>query len=306
MDRKIILLAEKQHGVFTAAQVRETGFTRAAMRHRLASGHWELTPERVFRMPGSPRTWEQRVMALTLAAGPSAAASHRSAAALLSFPGFERRGPPEVTAPRSQRRRAVDGVVHLWRPCPDHHLTVVEGIVTTRVARTLVDLAGVVHPRRTARAVDSCLAAGTVTLELLRTTFAELAGRGRKGAAIMRQILVERDDGYVAPASELEARFLELVRAAGLPEPVRQFDAGDAEDWIGRIDFAYPALGLLVELDGRRHHSALLDRQADQRRDRRLLAGGWGEVVRFSWFDVLERPVDVLNRLAQRGVRAAA
>ena len=116
----------------------------------------------------------------------------------------------------------------------------------------------------------------------------------------MREILGERDAHYVPPASELEALFRELLRAAGLPDPVRQLDVGDGNGWIGRVDFAYPRFGLLIELDGRRFHSALLDRRADARREQRLRAGGWAEVVRFSWFDVVHQPelvVALLHRL---------
>lgn len=292
-----------QHGVFTFAQVRSVEASPDAVRHRLHAGRWEALGDGVYRLCGSPPTWEQCLVALTFAAGPSAAASHRSAAALLGIPGFERRGLPEVTTPRTRRHRAPAGIVHRWRPFPDDHLTVVDGIVTTRVARTLVDLAGVLHPARTERAVDNCLAAGTVGLDALQATFAELAGRGRRGVATMRAILVRRQAGYVAPASELEARFVDLVRARGLPEPLRQFNAGDDHGWVGRVDFAYPSAGLLVELDGRRHHSAMLDREADVRRDRRLLGGGWREVVRFTWADVVEQPALVASRL-ERLLRA--
>jgi len=245
-------------------------------------------------------------MALTLAAGPSAAASHCSAAALLGIPGFGRRGVPEVTTPRSRHHRAEPAIVHRWRPFSDDHLTVIDGMATTRPARTLVDLAGVVHPLRTERAVDNCLAAGSVTFGCLHDTFLHLAGRGRKGVAVMRAILGERDADYVPPASELEALFRELVRAAGLPEPVRQLDVGDGQGWIGRVDFAYPRIRRLIELDGRRFHSALLDRKADERRDQRLFAGGWQEVVRLSWFDVVHRRADALELLRRLLVEVAA
>ena len=306
MDRKLAVLAEKQYGVFTLWQARAVGFTPAAVRHRLSSGRWQELADGVYRLCGAPRTWEQRVIALTFAAGPDAAASHRSAAALLGIPGFDRTGWPEVTTPRARRHRAPGTVVHRWRPFPEQHLTVVEGIVTTRVARTLIDLAGVLHPARTERAVDNCLAAGALTVETLHATFGDLAGRGRKGVATMRAILDVRVADYVAPASELEALFVELVRAAGLPEPVRQLNAGGTEAWIGRIDFGYPGAGVLIELDGRRHHSSLLDRHADERRDASLLAAGWREVLRFSWSDIVHRPDAVIARLRQLLGEAAA
>jgi len=150
------------------------------------------------------------------------------------------------------------------------------------------------------------LAAGTVTFGVLLATFLDLAGRGRSGVAVMRSILDERDTHYVAPASELEQLFVELVGAAGLPPPVRQLDVGDDQGWIGRVDFAYPRIGLLIELDGRRFHSALLDRMTDQRRDERMLAGGWRQVLRLSWFDVVHRPGEGLALLRPRLVELAA
>lgn len=297
MDRKLAEFAEKQHGAFTLEQARAVGFTPGSIRQRLSSGRWRELADGVYRLCGAPPTWEQRVIGLTFAAGPDAAASHRSAAALLAIPGFDRKGWPEVTTPRTRRHRAPGTVVHRWRPFPDDHLTVVEGIITTRVARTLIDLAGVLHPGRTERAVDNCLAAGVLTVETLHATFGDLAGRGRKGVATMRAILDVRIGDYVAPASELEALFVELLRAAGLPEPVRQLNAGGAGGWIGRIDFGYPEIGLLIELDGRRHHSSLLDRQADERRDASLLAAGWRHIVRFAWCDIVDRPDAVIARL---------
>ncbi len=289
-------LAERQHGLVSGAQIAGLGFTREATRHRLRSGHWEQVAVNVYRILGSPRTWEQRLHGLVLAAGPAAAASHRSAAALLGIPGFERRGLVEVTTPRPRRHRTDSELVHRWRPFPEHHLTVVEGIVTTRVARTLCDLAGVLHPGKTERAIDNCLAMGVATPGTLQAAFFDLASRGRKGTAVMRRLLAARAEGYIPPASELEARFRDLVRDAGLAEPVRQLDVGDDAEWIGRVDVAYPPARLLIELDSHRHHSAKLDQEADEARDRRLHRAGW-RVVRFTWGDLVERPAWVVSEL---------
>ncbi len=275
------LLAERQHGVFHIRQARAFGYTRAAVRHRRRRGTWAPLQRRVYRVPGSVRTWEQRLTAVVLASGPVAAASHRSAAALLGIPGFKR-DIVEVTTPRPRRHRGErDAIVHRWRPFPSHHVTVIDGIPTTNVARTLIDLAGLLHPARTERALDNCLASGLVTLEAVRAAFDELRSRGRKGIALMRRLLEERGDGYVATASELEDRFLHLVRQAGLPEPVRQLNAG-GDAWIGRVDFTYPDARLIVELDGRKSHTAQLDLEADQARDSALIAAGWRPMrVRF-------------------------
>ena len=270
-----MLLAEKQHGVFRLQQARQLGYTRAAVRHRRRRAIWDPLQRRVYRVPGSVRTWEQRLTAVVFASGPVAAASHRSAAALLGIPGFKR-DVLEVTTPRPRRHRGErDAIVHRWRPFPPHHLAVIDGIPTTNVARTLIDLAGLLHPARTERALDNCLSQGLVTLETMRVTFDEMRTRGRKGIALMRRLLDARGDGYEATASELEDRFLRVVREAGLPEPVRQLNAGDERRWIGRVDFVYPEAKLIIELDGRKTHTAQLDLEADQARDAGLIAAGW-------------------------------
>ena len=125
-----------------------------------------------------------------------------------------------------------------------------------------------------------------------------MATRGRPGIAVIRAILEAREPGYVAVESELEARFVELVRRAGLPEPRRQLQTGDASSWIGRVDFAYPEARLVVEVDGRRHHTAMLDRESDRARDNRLVAAGW-RVVRFTWKDLTSRSAWVVTLLRE-------
>lgn len=267
--------------------------TGGAIAHQIDTGRWLVADRGVFRLVGAPRTWEADLIAAVLAAGPAAAASHRSAAALLGISGFTRSGPPEVTTPRPRRHRSPDHPAHRWRPFPDHHLTTVEGIVTTRVARTLIDLAGLLHPARTERIVDDCIAGRTVTVETIRSTFDEMASRGRRGIAVMRKLLEEREAGaHEAPASELEARFIAVVRNAGLPDPVRQLDLGDGERWLARVDFAYPEARLVVELDGRRYHDTKIAIEQDQRRDQVLVAAGW-RVIRVRWAQLDQRPEEI-------------
>lgn len=295
------MVAERQHGVFTLQQARDAGFSRSAIEHRLSSGRWDLIGPGLYRLPGTTRSWEQRLNGLVLVCGPVAGASHRSAAALLGIPGFDRSGTVEAITPRPRRHRDPDYRVHRWRVLPDHHLTVVDGIRTTRVPRTLIDLSGVLHPSRTERAVDNCLAARTATVGTLRTVFIELAQPGRKGIGVMRRLLDTRSDGYEPPASELEACFLALVRRLGLPEPRRQVDVGGSDAWVGRVDFAYPEARLVIELDSRRHHTARLDVEADAVRDARLRAAGW-RVERFGWSDITapDRIIAVLRSLHPR------
>jgi very-short-patch-repair endonuclease len=66
-----------------------------------------------------------------------------------------------------------------------------------------------------------------------------------------------------------------------LPAPAKQVVLGD-ELPIGRVDFVYEQSRLVIELDGRRWHEALLDAERDKVRDARLTGNGW-RPMRVTW-----------------------
>jgi hypothetical protein len=235
----------------------------------------------VYRIAGTPKTWEQRALAEVLAAGPLARLSHRAGAALWVVPGFKPNR-IEITKPHGANRRVGRIEIHgsLW--LPERHVTMRGPIPVVTPARMLCDIAGQVHPKKLARAVDNCLSLNIVKIDALIRTFEEWARRGRTGSAAMREVLEPRGEGYVAPASELEALFLEFLDEFGLEHPAREVALGDDEEPIGRVEMVYRDKMVLVELDGRRNHTALLDREADALRDMRFTAAGWS-VLRITW-----------------------
>jgi hypothetical protein len=156
---------------------------------------------------------------------------------------------------------------------PAHHVRRIDGIPATSIERTLFMLAASENPKRTERAIDNALALGITSPERLWRTWGELAARGRRGTQVMRAILLDRLPGCVAPASELEARFRDLLREEGIEEPERQVDLG-GEGWIGRVDNYFQA-AVVAELDGRVGHISQLDRARDRERDNELTAAGF-------------------------------
>lgn len=111
--------------------------------------------------------------------------------------------------------------------------------------RLLVELAAREHPQRVERAVDNALAASLLTTDALALVVSELCSSGRKGSGLLRRISEELVPGDVPPASELEARFRDLCRSAGLPEPDRQLEAG-GDDWVGRVDVVFREARLIT------------------------------------------------------------
>jgi very-short-patch-repair endonuclease len=290
--------AEQQHGVVSRDQCRLAGIS---MRAELARGDWEVLSPRVLRLRGAPRTARSRLMAAVLDAGGGAAASHGSAAALWRLPGF-RLVPCEVVRPHGGDQLDVTlGRLHRSRSLPAHHVTVLDAIPVTTPARTLFDLAGVLHPLRTARAVDNALAKSPALLRALHRMLPELAERGRTGIRAMREILAARPLGYVPPASGLEARAIQILEEAGI-RVRRQVDLG-GDDWIGRVDLLVEGTNLAIEIDSARYHSSLFDRERDARRDEALRAAGL-EVVRVAAEDVWSAPSTVVRSI-RKALRAS-
>ena len=286
-DTRVALIAARQHGLITLAQARAEGATRARIRARVTTGRWSESDQGVYAVSGSPETWRQRILAGVLTLGPTGVARTRSAAALFGVPGFPER-PIELLVLRPAQGKPRNGIVVQTKLLPASHCTVVDAIPVTALPRTIFDLAARLQMGRVARALDHSLAYGLAPVEWFWDVFFDLAKRGRTGTRVMRVLLNERAGHYVAPASELEAEFRELVRKHQLPEPRAQVDLGDEDDWIGRVDYLF-AGGVVVETDGRRYHSALLDVQADADRDARLRASG-RRVLRLTWQDITQRP----------------
>jgi very-short-patch-repair endonuclease len=285
VDRAVADITEQQHGVFSTDQAKEAGATRSFIRWRLDSGRWKRLSEVVLQMVGLPYTWYSRVMAGVLDAGDGAAASHRTAAHIHGLPGFLANRVEVSRQPNSSSASQL-ALVHRSRWLPPWHIVVMNGIRVTNMARTLFDLAGVVSRPRLERALDNAITMKLVTIEALNSMLEELAERGRTGVAAMRKLLEARQQGYIAPASELEARFIRFLKKYGLRDALRQLNAG-GDDWVARVDFAYPDLKILIELDGRLHHTALLDANRDRRRRARLTAQGW-RVITITWWDLTD------------------
>lgn len=287
LDRVAAGLAARQHGAFRRRQVLSVTGSPGACDRRLASGQWLRTRHpRVYVLAGYPPSWLQRVMAAVLAGPAGAVASHRAAAILH---GIREGASVEVTVPRgSQSRLGV--MVHQTGVAPVER-TVVNAIPVTRVERTLVDLAAVMGDDALERAVEAALRHGLTTVERLR---AQLLC-GRWGVARLRRVLDRRARGRPA-GSELEARLIQLLRAAGLPDPVRQYEVRiGGERYF--LDLTYPERRLCIELDGRDAHEGAAF-QRDRTRQNALVLAGWA-VLRFTWADVAERGEQVVSLVAQ-------
>jgi hypothetical protein len=215
-------------------------------------------------------------------------------------------GAARDAAVRRRRHRAAqrsrDGVpgirLHRSRCLDARDTTNHEGIPITTIARTLLDLAATVRPDRLERAL-----AQAERLQLYDdraiTDVLERANGHRGKAALTRATAGEPK----LTRSELEARFLALVRRAGLPEPLSNFTLDALDHGPCEVDYYWPSHRLIVETDGWETHGTKAAFKSDRRKDAALTSAGY-RVMRFTYDDVVFDADTVVARLTPRSAAA--
>lgn len=278
-DRIADRLAARQHGVVTRRQLLGAGVSRGVIDRRLRSERLRPLHRGVY-LVGPILPPLAREMAACLACGPTAVLSHRSAAAVWGFvrPGRRRAFDVSIRPGGGTRRPGI--AIHRPEGVEADERTVFEGVPITTPARTLYDVARMLRPKALERAISEALACGRITPEELVAVGRRYAGRpgGRR--------LVEAlgEDGPRLTRSEAEARFLRLLRRAGLPLPlVNRVVAGY------EVDFHWPKKGLVVEVDGFAYHGSRRSFEGDRARDADLSRSGL-RVVRVTWKQLVNEP----------------
>ncbi len=293
LDARVVALAIGQHGAFSRRQLLEAGITQRAIDHRLDVGRWERAHPGVYRIAGRPPTWLDRLGAAVLAR-PGSLVSHESAGALHAM-AYVPRDVLSISAPRSSRPLPGINVHRPGRLFPERSITI-SGLPVTSRAATVIDLAAVLGASRTERLLDDQLSSHRLELPTLIEAFELQARRGKKGIALARRLIEARLDGLVASESELEHRFREQIAPALPVSPVYQFQPRWRGEGIARVDVAFPAQLLLVELDGRRWHLRDVDYENDRRRDQIALENGW-RTARYTFRQISEETRWVIRNL---------
>lgn len=288
-DARLARLAGRQYGVVTLAQLRALGLGPRGVAHRAARGRLHRLHRGVYAVGHTWLTLEGQSLAALLACGPGAVLSHRSAAAAW---GLRRGVPTPIEASTALRGRSAPAGVelHRTRSLPRADVTRARNLPVTTVARTLVDLAGVLTPSALGRAVHEA-----EFLRLLDVAAVEEAlGRanGRRGTPALRAALTEPSPG--ATRSALEERFLALV-SGRLPAPRCNAHLQVAGELM-EVDVIWRGARVVVELDGAQAHRTRRAFHRDRARDLALAAEGW-VVVRLTWQQVTREPERVIREL---------
>src|SRR5438309_6483937 len=207
-EHAIMRLAQAQHGALSRQQALGAGLSPSAIARRLATGEWVRLFQGAYRLAGSEPSFEQRLMAGTLAGGAGAVASHRAAAALLGMPGAPRW--VEITVPRTSRVELEGVIAHRTRLLVREDVSTVRQIPVTTAGRTIADLASFHSKAKLGPMLDYSLANRLVTR-------ADLEGRatGRKHDDVLRELLDERPATARPMGTEVEAGLLRGARWAG-------------------------------------------------------------------------------------------
>lgn len=292
-------VARRQAGVISRGQLVDAGVERHRVARLCTSGEFVGVRDHVFVATASPPTWNQRAWIALLEIPGRAVLSHRTSASLQRAGRFSTND-IDVLVLEEGWHRDVDAHRHRTTWLPPHHLTTVDGLPVTTLARTIFDLAGLVSPKRRARrlpslsraqverAMDDALSRTTNIADLARV-LAALGGRGRPGTVLMRELIEARSEGLNVTESDLEDLLLDVLAAHGVPRPVSQRNIGGSETPVGRVDFLFEHERVVIEADGRRHHTALLDADADRWRDLELAAAGF-VVIRVTWGQLVNEP----------------
>lgn len=292
-DRVLAHIAEAQYGLVGITQATASGLSETAIRKRVHSGRLHRELPGVLALPGAPESWHRRVMAACLWAGTEAAASHGTAAALMRLPGFSR-GPIQLSTTLARKPHGLPIRVHRVSKHLLSEIVFLDGIPATSPRRTLLDLAGIKHPR-VGRALDHLLLKGETSLGHVWLLYEEEWTRGRRGIAILRNLLRERTGGRAPSDSDLADLMWRIVRDYDLPIPAAEYPVA-LDGYTIHADFAYPDSRVLIELDGYAFH---MDREAferDRERDNDLQALGW-RVLRFTWAMLRWQPDRVASTL---------
>ena len=267
---RVMDFAEKQHGVVAVWQMRtdlrmETGQIRAVCR-RLARVHHGVYAVEDLGVRG----WYR---AATLALGPEAVISHRSALMLLELRPYMPI-PIDVSVPGRGGRERRDGIA-VHRPRVRMEVGEIHGIPVTSPSQSLKD-AGL-EPYAYYRAIEACEKLGyQLTLPLNDVLELRQAVRGRT-------------------RSDAEARALVLMHENHITLPLVNHRLNGVE-----ADFHWPRERIVLEVDGWAFHKEREQFEEDRRRGLVHTAAGW-QVIRISALQVQQQPKLLLRALQTTG-----
>ena len=230
--------------------------------------------------------------------------SHMSAAVLHGLPIWRHQlDRVQMIRDRNGGGRSRRHVVIRGMPLAPEDVEIVDGLATTTLARTVVDLACQLPMRRSVAVGDAALR----TIEEtdpgrdLRAELAEVLDRAarRPGVPTARRAVAFLDPRSESPG---ESYSRVVMHERGLPRPELQYEIFDDNGLlVARCDFAWPDRRTVGEFDGLVKYSGQFGANTNEvvvtekRREDAIRSYGW-QVARWIWAD-LDRPAELAATL---------
>ena len=277
-------------------QALQAGLGVGAIQHRLNTGDWQRIHQGVYRMRGAPVSWEQKLMAASLWAGPEAAISHRSAAALWKLDGIDAKDIVELTTTGSRNDVPRGLTLHRTKILTPSDAGWLGPLKVTGLVRTLIDLGAVVpDPAVVEAAMESALRRDEQLIDRMKERLDVLGGHGRRGAGMLGELLALRDPDAAPTEGMFETLIERLLRKAGIEMPVRQYEV-QVNGRLVRLDFAWVPKKVALEPRGFWCHSGRRKFQSDIDRANDLALTRW-LIIYATWEDLVRRPGKILSQL---------
>ena len=255
------------------------------MHRRVRARAWELLHPGVYLVGGHRYTDEVRIRAAWLWAGGAPAMVSGPAAAYWYRMLDRAPAVVELTVPRHRHLRPRPGTAVVRRDLSPADLVTDRHLDLTAEPLTALETALVVSEG--SAFLDRALQRRVRFPTLYRAYCRNLGRRGSGAAGRMITAAADRAD------SAAERLLVRLLRDAGITGWVLGHPFGP---W--RIDLAFPASKLAIEVDGWAWHVDVERFRNDRRKGNAVGRAGW-DLLRYTWHDLDGRPADCVREIAE-------
>jgi hypothetical protein len=280
-------LMQRQHNIISIRQLRAGGVSRAAQMRMIHDGLLEHVGQSVLRVPGTPVTFESRLIVLCLqhphgfVTGPTVGTLERlRRMPRLSEIHFCLPHGSKSTMPPGVKLRQSNFIL------PEHTRALDNGVVVASWPRLAFDLASDLPLPDLASVIEQMLQRHECTVIDLARVARQMCVPGRRGSALFAQVLLERG-GRAPVESHPELTVLTGLNDRGVPVVPQVSHLQLVDGARVRIDMAVESARWAVEVDVHPNHITMPGSARDKQRDRRLHLIDW-QVERVSAVDLLD------------------
>lgn len=281
------------HGVVGTAGLKRLKVSRSTRERLVRDGLLDV----VYRLRGWPQSFESRCAALC-AADPTIVICCQSACRLQGLRHCTSDTIHFMTTRTTVpvKTEGANVVAHRTTLLPRSHIVRrADGIRLTRASRSIVDESRHRKALPLESLIEDAFDKGKCTVQTLRSTAAEMAGRGRRGLALLDEVLSGRPAWRRPVGSHPELVLRDALCRAGLElttQPALTLpDGRTIHPDLGEIETSF-----FIEVDDHEWHGGRARTTRDNQRDRR--AGGSGaSIVRVGTDEIEHALADVVEEV---------